>query len=100
MSISQGRKHIFLGTIADIGSPGLDVGSEEGKACGSIGEKYFVWMQCESEFTEKCLNYWNKGGEEITIGMEENHIIHVSAIMFQMKGMFDEVIELMEVEIP
>lgn len=91
--------HILLRAITDIRPPRFDISSEKEKACGSAGEKNLVWMKCESEVFEKILNSWNEWSKYISVFMQENHIIHISAIVPDFECMFYEMIKFVKVEI-
>lgn len=82
---------VSLRSIADIDAMGFDIGSEERKTVPRGTEYNLVGMESEMKFFgEKILYFRNRGLEEFPTRVDEDKIIHVSPIVSDFEGFFDE----------
>jgi len=87
-------------TITNIRSIRPDICSEKWNPFRIVLKVYFLWMQFESKmFRKKILDLWDTRVEILSIMMNQNKIIYISAIVFDMQIFFNKYIQRMQIQI-
>lgn len=92
--------HILFRTIANIGSPRFDIGSEEENTMFARVQNNLSLMELESELlVKKITNLGNYIFQNLPIRMKKYHIIHIPSVVFDVESVFYEMIQFVKVEI-
>jgi hypothetical protein len=100
MGAGEGTNQVAFEAGSWVNAMGVDGGAEEGDALVDGLEVAFVRVEGEVELMlEVMLDDWDGGEEALLVGVDDEEIIDVAAIMLEAEVVGDEAVELVKEDI-